>query len=277
MKTHSLIAVSSFITASVGVVVAEDVVNPCNICPNGSASKENYSPYAGKDPITCKEIIENAKLFDRGTYWCSRYEMNEFFCCPPADWPVDPCAVCPDGITVNDEMADMIGCFDETIATFMFFESESDVCKIQGESFEALCCPTPAENPCVICPDGATVGDDFAPDADRGDPTTCKELIDLRSKIDAGSELCYGGYVEAKCCPAPIAPENPCIICPDGATAGDDFSPFSISSTCGDLIARAKLFETGSKDCTKGYEGYEISCCPKLADTAIATAILAVG
>ena len=28
---------------------------------------------------------------------------------------------------------------------------------------------------CVICPDGATVGDDFAPDADRGDPTTCKE------------------------------------------------------------------------------------------------------
>ena len=268
MKIHSpIVAVSAFFAAaaSVGGVSAQDLVNPCNICPKGAAATELFSPYAGKDPITCKKIIENAKLFERGTFWCSIYEMEEYHCCPPAELPMDPCIVCTDGITVNEEISNRYGCFDEVISTFMTYESESDVCKIQGEKFESQCCPTPAENPCVICPTGATVGDDFAP--------TCKELLDLRTNIDAGSEMCIRGLVVAQCCPPPIAQVNPCIICPDGATAGDDFSPFSTSSTCGELVARAKLFEIGTKEC-KNYEGYEVSCCPKLAAAATATAIL---
>jgi hypothetical protein len=56
---------------------------------------------------------------------------------------------------------------------------------------------------------------------------------------------------ELNCCPS--EPENPCIICPNGATVGDDFVPnASINEsddaalTCGDLIYYAKQLETES-------------------------------
>ena len=56
---------------------------------------------------------------------------------------------------------------------------------------------------------------------------------------------------ELNCCPS--KPENPSIICPNGATVGDDFVPnASINEsddaalTCGDLIYYAKQLETES-------------------------------
>ena len=146
-----------------------------------------------------------------------------------------------------------------------------------GEFDEGLCCPNAAaENPCIICPDGASAGDDFVPYADQGYLMTCQEIIESYTTFEAGSEMCVGANDVAKCCPAPTAPENPCNICPGGATAGDYFTPYSAINTCGEMMAEAKLFETNSKDC-KWYEGYEVSCCPKAASGGVTLSGFGVG
>jgi hypothetical protein len=61
---------------SILLVAAQEVEveNPCLICPNGALpGLDNYAPwpYAYKDPITCKELIDNAKLFETDSLWCS--------------------------------------------------------------------------------------------------------------------------------------------------------------------------------------------------------------
>ena len=50
--------------------------------------------------------------------------------------------------------------------------------------------------------------------------------------------------------------ENPCLICPDGATAGDDFTPY-----CKTLVQSAKIFENGDVRCNY-LKGLEMTCCP---------------
>jgi hypothetical protein len=56
---------------------------------------------------------------------------------------------------------------------------------------------------------------------------------------------------------------NPCIICPDGATAGDDYVPDYEGNTltCSDLIGGAKQFESGSDACV-WYDIDVAYCCP---------------
>ena len=57
------------------------------------------------------------------------------------------------------------------------------------------------DNPCVICPDGATVGDYFIPEYGRN-YLTCLELIDGAKLFESGSEACRLLDVElAFCCP----------------------------------------------------------------------------
>jgi hypothetical protein len=94
--------------------------------------------------------------------------------------PGDPCTICPDGVTVADDIVTSFGCADY-IKGVLQLESESDMCVIQGKYYEPSCCPVAAENPCVICPYGASAGDDFTPYADAGDPRTCKEFIEVHN------------------------------------------------------------------------------------------------
>jgi hypothetical protein len=211
MKIHALAALA-FITAS--GVVAQEVENPCVICPNDALlGMDDLAPYADEgDPITCTELIEASKLFETGTFWCSFYEFQGSICCPPVTQPHDPCTICSNGVTVTDDIATSLGCADY-IEGLLQFESESDVCTIQGKYYESSCCPVAAENPCVICPDGASAGDDFAPYADAGDLRTCKDFIELYTTFDAGSELCSMGKIEEHyCCPNATASENPGAI-----------------------------------------------------------------
>jgi hypothetical protein len=145
------------------------------------------------------------------------------------------------------------------------YESDSASCTYMVETFAPICCPTVPENPCAsICPDGASAGDDLAPYAEGGFLLTCKELIELDALYEAGSqEACSSAEIDASYC-CPTAPENPCTICPGGATAGDDFVPFSgFPHNCMELIAQAKRIENStSSGACKFQEGYEISCCP---------------
>ncbi len=120
---------------------------------------------------------------------------------------------------------------------------------------------TGGDNPCIICPDGTAVGD-FAPCTDDGDLRTCADLIDEAKLFDAGSYDCgWFEFDETECCFTP--PQNPCIICPDGATAGDDYVPeyAGNSMTCLELINSSLDFESGSDACGL-FDIDAAFCCP---------------
>jgi len=71
------------------------------------------------------------------------------------------------------------------------------------------------DNTCIICPNGATAGDDLAQYSDFGDPTTCAEIIDSAKLFENGPKDCgWAEMYKLDCCPT--EPENPCIICPNG-------------------------------------------------------------
>ena len=120
---------------------------------------------------------------------------------------------------------------------------------------------TGVDNTCIICPDGTDV-DNFAPYADTGDFRTCANLIDEAKLYETGTDDCgWFDTYELRCCYT--IPENPCIICPDGATAGDDHVPEyrDDTATCSDLIGGAKQFESGSDAC-RLYDKDVAYCCP---------------
>jgi hypothetical protein len=123
-------------TLPVPVVVAQEaeVENPCLICPYGATRENDYVPYASKedpDPITCKEIIDNAKLFETGSLWCSQYEFAGSWCCTTT--PDDPCTLCPNGITVADDYEpynDGFTCSYWLDDYATYFEAKSDKCNV---------------------------------------------------------------------------------------------------------------------------------------------------
>jgi hypothetical protein len=252
------------------LVVAQEaqVENPCLICPYGATQGDDYAPYASyEDPITCKEIINDAKLFETGSFWCAQYEEAGLnYCCPTTT--DDPCNLCPNGITVADDYDPYNNgytCSDWLDLYATDFDAKSASCTVGRRvlDIKSHCCPSVANNPCIICPGGATAGEDIVPSA--YDKRTCEDLIEAALTFDAESEMClvHVKKDEDTCCPSSTTAINDyCNICPNGITAGYDFIPWSESVTCKDLVQNAKLYENGSVGCNF-QKGYEMSCCPR--------------
>jgi hypothetical protein len=246
------------------LVVAKEaqVENPCLICPDGVLDPL-YAPYVYKDPITCKELMDNAKLFENGSSWCARYEDAALYCCPTT--PEVPCTPCPNGITVTDDYdlwnSGSLRTCEFWLDTCKDFDADSAWCTVGwGAYFKSHCCPTVvANNPCTICPDGAITMYHSQYDCAE----TCTNLIEAALTFDAESEMCLvlAKDDEAGCCSSKTAEFNECNICPDGSTVSVDFQPWSDTLTCQELIEKAKLHEMGSKGCNF-HKGYELSCCP---------------
>jgi hypothetical protein len=77
---------------------------------------------------------------------------------------------------------------------------------------------------------GATDGDDFAPDAEFDNPRTCKIYMDMFKTYEEESDMCKLSlyFAGGSCCPSSLSySENPCVACPNGITAGDDFAPYA--------------------------------------------------
>ena len=281
--------------------------NPCNICPDGATAGDYYVPeYEGNsvNRKTCKEIIENAKYLESGSDACGLYDLDVAYCCPPM--PVDDsavaptttastlgtgtgvdnlCIICPDGTDIDDfapyaDSGDLRTCAD-LIDEAKLYETGSDDCG-WFEFKELYCCYNKPENPCNICPDGATAGDYYVPEYEGNSVNrkTCKEIIENAKYLESGSDACglYDLDVAYCCPPMPVddsavapttivstldagAAVNPCIICPDG-TAVDDFVPYPSADlrTCAELIDAAKLSEIGSDNCG-WFEYTELRCC----------------
>ena len=264
LQAFIIIACQYYYSAT-NLVVAQEaqVENPCLICPDGATAGDDFVPWFGRDPITCKELIDNAKLFETDSLWCAEYEYAGLICCTTT--PQNPCTLCPNGITVADDYQpynDGYTCSDTIYyyATVGWGWGASDI--------ESRCCPTVANNPCTICPNGATAGED-GEDFVLYTYGTCKDIINMTLTFDAESEMClvYAKVDEYYCCPSSTTEfVDYCNICPDGITAGDDFVPWSsksVSETCKTLVEDAKIvYENGSVGCNH-YKGYELSCCPR--------------
>ena len=141
--------------------------------------------------------------------------------------------------------------------TYSSYASEAGFdCSSESDGIDA------PEDPCMICPDGTTMGDE-TPYADDGDYTTCNEIIDYYVRFESGSYACSVGYRHSfSCCPSTV--EDPCVICPYGATAGDDSIPYAQLGdyvTCEELVSYSANFETGSNYCDVSAERHEMYCC----------------
>ena len=212
------------------------VDNPCIICTDGT-DVDDFAPYAGNgDFRTCEILIDEAKLYEAGTDYCGWFESSELLCCYTI--PEIPCNICPDGATAGDDYVPEYEGNTQTcsdlIESAKQFESGSDAC-VWYDIDVAFCCPpgeTPApapmpvddttvatttvsptlapevDNPCIICPNGATAGGDVAPngataDYDEFQPKTCKELLDGMTNVavEKGSDLCESmRKIEERCC-----------------------------------------------------------------------------
>ena len=66
-------------------------------------------------------------------------------------------------------------------------------------------------DPCIICPNGITAGDDFVPNASSGNSMTCLDELMTNSSMDykSGSQMCsFSSLHKNSCCPTTTTP-NP--------------------------------------------------------------------
>jgi hypothetical protein len=253
----------TIIALSIGLTVPLNfyypVYNPCIICPNGATAGDDFVPNASSgNSMTCSELINSSTDFESGSQTCALSSVYKISCCPtrttpnpaedvinvtaPTETPTETPTVA--AMTPAPTPAPVV---DITVATTM--------------TTSTLGAGTGGDNPCIICPDGTAVGD-FAPYVDDGDLRTCADLIDEAKLYETGSYDCGGfEFGERECCFTP--PQNPCIMCPDGATAGDDYVPeyAGNSMTCLELINSSLDFESGSAAC--GWFDIDAAyCCP---------------
>ena len=123
------------------------------------------------------------------------------------------------------------------------------------------CCPTTPDDPCTLCPNGITVADDYEP---YNNGNTCSYWLDFYANFDAKSDTCtvgWGAQFESHCCPT--VANNPCIICPDGATAGEEIVPSVYDKrTCKDLIEADLTFDADLEMCLVHAKKDDYTCCP---------------
>ena len=117
----------------------------------------------------------------------------------------DPCIVCSNGLYVDDdfvpypESGNVFTC-QEIVDWGMEYETDgSDVCEINLKSWEPICCPL--SDPCILCADGLTVDEDYAPYYNYGVLTTCGQIIDYADLFEATSDWCINDVFEPYCCP----------------------------------------------------------------------------
>ena len=247
-------------------------VDPCLVCRDGATAGDDFAPFATDGlNASCADLIEEIKVIESGSEacMCGCFEDVRSMCCRGTPLE-DPCIVCSGGITAGDDFAPYANYLGDPTTCKQFVNDSaaigagSEWCAVAQDDIEPFCCPTTPENPpCIICPDGATAGDDFVPFANDGENITCKEYIDYFKLIEKGSATCdWSQYVEGYCCPTTL--ENPCIACPDGITAGDDFMPYAEGGylfTCKVIIEEYKFLDAENPWCAwKDWE--EALCCP---------------
>jgi len=202
-----------------------------------------------------------------------------------------PCAACPEGLPegATDMIVSIEGengtCADWIIGgSLIFFEDGTDFCNLMKAPIESVCCPEQIKelaDPCIICPNGITEGEDSAAGVDE---STCGELETTSSMISAGGILCETNKLAAyACCPADassgswfgesIEVTNPCTPCPNGAAnesalvlyPGEEEEE-EYALTCAVQLAQVSSLEEESDLCMFTRTIVQQSCCPEEAN-----------
>ena len=234
---------------------------PCPFCEGGITGWDGGAiPGAS---FTCDDVAKYAVTIEGSSEACSGVKEVEAACCPtPAD---DPCSLCSEGVTAGDDFVidgedGPITCAD-AIKYAIDFEEASETCA-GIKDVEALCCPTPAQNPCTLCAGGITAEEGFV--LFGADGLTCRAFAERVATADASSEACADSqYAEVFCCPAPA--RRPCPVCAATgltAAAGTPLSPDTDGATCGDLVRYAPGLEEASDLCATFREEAQRHCCP---------------
>ena len=226
MKLFSILSLAAIVSQTPVFAIEK----PCTICADGITEDNFALPGSdSNDPTTgCEYIVSlTAQAFTEGDENCEASKMNERYCCP--DPNIQPCTICADGITAGEDFV-LPGSDDgESPPTtckmivdqdLAFFSEGDENCEVMMKTYEAFCCPKEQQNPCLPCPNGITVSDDYKPSP--GDDRTCKDYLDMFMTFDADSDMCKEVLEE-------VASEgNPC--CPD-----DEVSTPPAESTDGDM------------------------------------------
>ncbi len=118
---------------------------------------------------------------------------------------------------------------------------------------------TEVDNPCIVCPNGATAGDNYVPEYE-GNTATCLELIEGAKQFESGSDSCGLYDVVTYCCP----PEETsvCIFCPSGLSNPDLILPTNDGVTCGMTLTYASSIVETDPDCATLILAEVLCCAP---------------
>ena len=143
-------SILALVLVLVHAVIAQE--KPCNICPNGVTANggDGFVPFGG-DNRTCVQFVQDALTVESGTTECGLKELNVMIaCCPPTEI-VNPCTICPGGISAGDDHVPTIWPVT-TCKNFRDeakrFESGSDACSLY-EGVVPECCPPLTTSPTV--------------------------------------------------------------------------------------------------------------------------------
>ncbi|KAL7554079.1 hypothetical protein ACHAWF_017463, partial [Thalassiosira exigua] len=181
---------------------------PCRVCPEGTA-------YVAEAEV-CGSVDSYAVTLDAESDGCSeQIGLYRPVCCP--DVIEDPCAICPEGITVNhvggvhNDAFDLLdgtaknqlleNCRAAIDSASTFGASTSEQCLNSKYVMEPPCCPTLALNPCAPCPEGTVANSAASFWEEMG--LTCAFLPSVTEEgSDECESLSRGEYV-AECCASP--------------------------------------------------------------------------
>ena len=187
--------------------------SPCQVCPGG-ATNPGREVSGGK---TCDELIADAGLVESTSDVCPQLQLAESACCPPALNATMPtssptanatafesCLVCPDGITAPDDerIGDGKTC-GGLLGDALTTSASSLGCQLMKDA-QLTCCPTPAVNPCPVCPEGITVAETTAVGSAG---KTCADLLVDKMNAEESGDTCSGMFEVAGpvCCPPAAA------------------------------------------------------------------------
>ena len=236
-------------------VPEETAEDACVVCASGLTVPET-TPYG---PRTCGQVLLDAADTAADANRCGNLKQAEGTCCPPP--AEDPCQFCPDGLSVDESTSvGQVTC-GRAVADAATTEADDNICgRIQ--SLEATCCPSPASDPCPVCPDGLTV--DTSTVINQAQGSTCGGLLSDALLVESDSDDCESMLgVESLCCPGE---SDGCPVCPDGLTVAEttviNENPMR---TCATLLTDALTTDPDSNRCRAMKES-EAACCPPAAE-----------
>ena len=112
----------------------------CLVCPDGVTVPADTS--IGGDGKTCGTLIVDALTMPSSSVGCELMKEEQLTCCPAK--AVNPCPVCPDGISVDGTTT--VGSAGKTCADLLVdrenAEDDGDTCAGMFEVAAPVCCPS---------------------------------------------------------------------------------------------------------------------------------------